>query len=85
MKKKTTTDGRRNRYEPLTPQQLRAGAADLEALSGKLQAAAIEIEELNLDGVQIDGRNMIADAIAGLRIATKRIKGALYQVRLDRE
>ncbi len=85
MKKKATTDGRRSRYEPISAAELRAAAKDLDTLRGHLLAAAAEIEELKLSGVQIDGRNMLVDSIKEMKQVSKRVKTALYEVRLDLE
>lgn len=85
MKKKSTTDGRRSRYEPISAAELRSAATELETLSGHFRSAALEIVELKLAGVQIDGRNMLVDAIKEMKQVSKRIKTALYEVRLDLE
>lgn len=85
MKKKPTTDGRRRRYEPISAEEYRAACKELETLVGNFLAAADEIEDMKLAGVQIDGRNILTDAISDLKTVSKRTKTALYQVRLDRE
>lgn len=84
-KKKSTTDGRRTRYEPLTVRELQEAAKALFEMAGSLEAAALEVKEMGLQGVQIDGRNMLQDSISSLRVVVRRAKTSLYEERLARE
>lgn len=84
-KKKTTTDGRRNRYQPITGDELTESAEALNTLAGKLIAAADEMAELEFESVKVDGRNLLPDGIASIRLVVNRVKTALFEAKLNME